>query len=37
ITHGQLSVEPGAYFAGRSVKLVPPVPEQLSLVPEAAE
>jgi cytoskeletal protein CcmA (bactofilin family) len=37
ITHGQLSVEPGAHFAGRSVKLVPPVPEQLSLVPEAAE
>jgi cytoskeletal protein CcmA (bactofilin family) len=37
ITHGQLSIEPGAYFAGRSVKLVPPAPEQLSLVPEAAE
>jgi cytoskeletal protein CcmA (bactofilin family) len=37
IAHGQLAVEPGAYFAGRSVKLTPPVPEQLSLVPEAAE
>ncbi len=37
ITHGQLTVEPGAQFAGRSVKLVPSVPEQLSLVPEAAE
>ncbi|WP_372786139.1 polymer-forming cytoskeletal protein [Phenylobacterium sp.] len=37
ITHAQLAVEPGAQFAGRSVKLVPPVPEQLSLVPEAAE
>lgn len=37
ITHSQLSIEPGAYFAGRSVKLVPPAPEQLSLVPEAAE
>ena len=37
ITHSQLSIEPGAQFAGRSVKLVPPVPEQLSLVPEAAE
>jgi cytoskeletal protein CcmA (bactofilin family) len=37
ITHGQLAVEPGAQFTGRSVKLVPPVPEQLSLVPEAAE
>jgi cytoskeletal protein CcmA (bactofilin family) len=37
ITHSQLTVEAGAQFAGRSVKLVPPVPEQLSLVPEAAE
>ena len=37
ITHSQLAVEPGAQFSGRSVKLVPPVPEQLSLVPEAAE
>src|SRR5258708_21045445 len=37
ITHSQLTVEPGAQFAGRSVKLVPSVPEQLSLVPEAAE
>jgi cytoskeletal protein CcmA (bactofilin family) len=37
ITHSQLAVEPGAQFAGRSVKLVAPVPEQLSLVPEAAE
>jgi len=37
ITHSQLAVEPGAQFAGRSVKLVPPIPEQLSLVSEAAE
>jgi cytoskeletal protein CcmA (bactofilin family) len=37
ITHGQLTVEPGAYFSGRSVKLASPAPEQLSLVPEAAE
>jgi len=37
ITHGQLAVEPGAYFAGRSVKLSPPAPEQLALVSEAAE
>ena len=37
ITHGQLAVEPGAYFAGRSVKLAPPAPEQLALVSEAAE
>ena len=37
ITHSQLAVEPGAQFAGRSVKLVQPAPEQLSLVPEAAE
>jgi cytoskeletal protein CcmA (bactofilin family) len=37
ITHAQLAVDAGAQFVGRSVKLVPPVPEQLSLVPEAAE
>lgn len=37
LTHAQLSIDAGAQFAGRSVKLVPPVPEQLSLVPEAAE
>ena len=37
ITHARLAVEAGAQFAGRSVKLIAPVPEQLSLVPEAAE
>ena len=37
ITHLQLAIDAGAQFVGRSVKLVPPVPEQLSLVPEAAE
>ena len=37
LTHLQLSIDAGAQFVGRSVKLVPPVPEQLSLVPEAAE
>jgi cytoskeletal protein CcmA (bactofilin family) len=37
LTHVQLAIDAGAQFAGRSVKLVPPVPEQLSLVPEAAE
>jgi cytoskeletal protein CcmA (bactofilin family) len=37
ITHGQLAIEPGAYFAGRSIKLVEQTPDQLSLVHEAAE
>ncbi len=37
LTHLQLSIDSGAQFVGRSIKLVPPVPEQLSLVPEAAE
>lgn len=37
ITHVQIAIDAGAHFAGRSVKLVPAVPEQLSLVPEAAE
>ena len=37
ITHVQLAIDAGAQFVGRSVKLIPPVPEQLSLVPEAAE
>jgi cytoskeletal protein CcmA (bactofilin family) len=37
ITHAQIAIDAGAHFAGRSVKLVPAVPEQLSLVPEAAE
>jgi len=37
ITHTQLAIDAGAHFAGRSVKFVPPIPEQLSLVPEAAE
>ena len=37
ITHGQLAIEPGAHFAGRSIKLVEQVREQLSLVHEAAE
>lgn len=36
ITHGQLAVEAGAHFAGRSVKLGEPREEQLSL-PMAAE
>jgi cytoskeletal protein CcmA (bactofilin family) len=36
ITHEQLAVEVGAYFAGRSVKLGQSVQEQLSL-PMAAE
>jgi cytoskeletal protein CcmA (bactofilin family) len=31
ITHGQLSIEAGAHFAGRSVKLGEPQQEQLSL------
>ncbi|HEX3886752.1 MAG TPA: polymer-forming cytoskeletal protein [Phenylobacterium sp.] len=37
ITHAQLAVDAGAHFAGRSIKLVPAVSEQLSLVAEAAE
>ena len=37
LTHVQLAIDAGAQFAGRSVKLVPPVPEQLSLVDVAAE
>ena len=37
ITHTQLAIDAGAHFAGRSVKFTPPIPEQLSLVPEAAE
>jgi cytoskeletal protein CcmA (bactofilin family) len=37
ITHAQLAVDAGAHFAGRSIKLVPVVTEQLSLVSEAAE
>jgi cytoskeletal protein CcmA (bactofilin family) len=37
LTHVQLALDAGAQFAGRSVKLLPPAPEQLSLVPEAAE
>ncbi|MGZ3378365.1 MAG: bactofilin family protein [Phenylobacterium sp.] len=37
ITHVQIAIDAGAHFAGRSVKLVPAVPEQLSLAPEAAE
>jgi cytoskeletal protein CcmA (bactofilin family) len=37
ITHAQLAIDAGAHFAGRSVKLVQTAPEQLSLVPEAAE
>jgi cytoskeletal protein CcmA (bactofilin family) len=37
ITHVQIAIDAGAHFAGRSVKLVPAVPEQLSLVAEAAE
>ncbi|THD66903.1 polymer-forming cytoskeletal protein [Phenylobacterium sp.] len=36
ITHGQLAIEAGAHFAGRSVKLDEPQQEQLSL-PMAAE
>ena len=36
ITHAQLAIEPGAHFAGRSVKLGEPQQEQLSL-PMAAE
>ena len=37
LTHAQLAIDAGAQFQGRSVKLVPPVPEQLSLVEVAAE
>ena len=37
ITHGQLAIEPGAHFAGRSIKLIEAAVEQLSLVHEAAE
>ncbi len=37
LTHLQLSIDSGAQFVGRSIKLVAAVPEQLSLVPEAAE
>ena len=37
ITHVQLAIDAGAQFVGRSVTLVPPVPEQLSLVEVAAE
>src|SRR4051794_35431398 len=37
IPHPQLAIDAGAHFSGRSVKFVPPIPEQLSLVPEAAE
>jgi cytoskeletal protein CcmA (bactofilin family) len=36
ITHAQLAIDPGAHFAGRSVKLGEPLQEQLSL-PMAAE
>ena len=32
ITHAQLAIEAGAEFVGRSLKLVSPAPEQLSLV-----
>jgi cytoskeletal protein CcmA (bactofilin family) len=37
ITHVQIAIDAGAHFAGRSVKLVVAVPEQLSLVDVAAE
>ena len=37
ITHTQLAIDAGAQFVGRSVKLVPALPEQLSLVEVAAE
>ena len=37
LTHVQLAIDAGAQFVGRSVKLVPPAPEQLSLVEVAAE
>jgi cytoskeletal protein CcmA (bactofilin family) len=37
LTHVQLAIDAGAQFVGRSVKLVPSVPEQLSLVDVAAE
>lgn len=37
LTHVQLAIDAGAQFVGRSIKLVAPVPEQLSLVGVAAE
>ena len=37
ITHVQLAIDAGAQFVGRSIKLVPALPEQLSLVDVAAE
>ena len=37
VTHVQIAIDAGAHFAGRSVRLVAAAPEQLSLVPEAAE
>ena len=37
LAHMQLAIDAGAQFIGRSVKLVPPAPEQLSLVEVAAE
>lgn len=37
ITHAQLAIDAGAEFAGRSIKLAAPVPEQLTLVEMAAE
>jgi len=37
LTHAQLAIDAGAQFVGRSVKLVPPAAEQLSLVEVAAE
>jgi cytoskeletal protein CcmA (bactofilin family) len=37
ITHVQIAIDAGAHFAGRSIKLVSAVQEQLSLASEAAE
>jgi cytoskeletal protein CcmA (bactofilin family) len=37
LIHAQLAIDTGAQFVGRSVKLIPPAPEQLSLVEVAAE
>ncbi|MFI4963887.1 MAG: polymer-forming cytoskeletal protein [Caulobacterales bacterium] len=37
VAHVQLAIDAGAQFVGRSVKLAPPGPEQLSLVGVAAE
>ena len=37
ITQAQLAIDAGAQFVGRSIKLVPVLPEQLSLVDVAAE